>query len=716
MIVVMQIGATPGQIAVVEERLFSYGYKVYRSGEVEQVLGAVGSPGREIDTRELEILPGVREVIRVARPFKLVNRVFNPQGSIVDVSGVRIGGDEVVVIAGPCAVESREQVLEAAGIVRAAGARILRGGAFKPRSSPYAFQGLGEEGLKYLREAADEQQMPCVTEVLDTADVEMVEEYADMLQVGARNMQNFRLLGKLGASNKPILLKRGISATLEEMLMAAEYIAAAGNPRIVLCERGVRTFEPWTRNTLDLSAIPVLRKVTHLPIIVDPSHATGLRDYVIPLARAGVAVGADGIMVEVHPCPDRALCDGPQSLDAAGFSSLMEDLRILAPSVRKRVPGTAKVKRKQLEAPLFQKAVIVGTGLIGGSLALALKESQAVGTVVGVDRAEVLDAVKTAGLVDEVRPEEDLEAILPSADLVLLATPVQSILALLDEIGVHLKKGALVSDVGSTKEVICNAAHSLPSGVFFIGGHPMAGSERSGPAAATPMLFQDAVYVLCPAGDVPEELQERFSKAVKSIGAQPLVLDPRRHDRLAAAVSQAPYLLAVALTNSAGRLGTEDEMTLKLAAGGFRDMTRIASTPYRIWKDILATNRSAIKERLSAFRTALERIEYVLDHEEELKSESEEAARYRLNVPGNLPGIHRLENELIVRIVDQPGALAAVTTALAREQINIRDIQVLKVRQDEDGVLRLAFGDRGETSRAAEVLRKGGHHVRMRSE
>jgi len=717
MIVVMQIGASQKEITAAEERLKELGYKVFKSGEIHTVLGAVGIPTKEFDVRDIERLAGVGEVIKIAKPFKLVNRAFRPEGSIIDAGGVKIGGDEFVVIAGPCAVESREQIRAAAAAVKAAGARILRGGAFKPRTSPYVFQGLGEEGLKYLREAADEQGMPCVTEVLDTVDVELVDSYADLLQVGARNMQNFRLLGKLGKAKKPVLLKRGISATLEELLMAAEYIVSSGNPKVVLCERGIRTFEPWTRNTLDLSAIPVLRKMTHLPIIVDPSHATGVREYVIPMGRAGMAAGADGIIVEVHPDPDKAKCDGAQSLPPEDFKSLMSDLRIMAPAVRKHISAVAGFsKRKKLQKPLFKEAVIVGVGLIGGSLALALKESGAVEKITGVGRDGRLDAIVASGVADIVLPVSRIAEAVKNADLVILASPVLNIMSTLNSIGPMLKKGALVTDAGSTKSEICFSSRHLPKSVYFIGGHPMAGSERRGPGSANPLLFEDAVYILCPNEGTPPDLIESLKKAVSAIGAHPLEMDPERHDRLVAAISHVPHLVAAALSNSAGRLNDDDNMTLRLAAGGFRDTTRTASSPAAIWGDVLATNSDMVKERLSAFRAALDRIEAGFDDPDRLEKELDRAARYRSSIPRNIPGIQSPDTDLMVRIPNEPGSLASVTTSLAREKINICDIQVMKVRQDEDGVLRLAFIDKGETERAAEVLRRSGHEVHIRRE
>jgi 3-deoxy-7-phosphoheptulonate synthase len=714
MIVVMQIGANEEQLIEVEKRLNDIGYKVFRSGEQQQVLGCVGAPKQEIDKRDIERMPGVREVIKIAKPFKLVSRVFRPEGSVIDVSGVKIGGDDFVVMAGPCAVESLEQMRAGAAAVKAAGAQILRGGAFKPRSSPYAFQGLGEEGLRYLRQAADEQQMPCVTEVLDTGDVELVAKYADMLQVGARNMQNFRLLAKLGTTHRPILLKRGLSATLEELLMAAEYIVSSGNPRVVLCERGVRTFEPWTRNTLDLSAIPVLRRLTHLPIIVDPSHATGVREYVIPMGRAGMAAGADGVIVEVHPCPDAALCDGAQSLTPEGFLAFMNDLRIMAPVVRKRVPQASKPLQRKLEKPIFDRAVIIGMGLIGGSLSLSLRETGCVGHLTGVEKDGVVDAARSAGLADEVVSLDSAAEYLKGADLVIIATPVNSIIETLGLIGPVLKSGCLVTDVGGTKVSICKAALKLPEGVHFVGGHPMAGSERRGPSAADPLLFHVAVYALCPVKHVPGELLSRLISALSAIGAQPLVLDADRHDLLAASVSHVPYLIASALLTSAGRLGETDELALRLAAGGFRDMTRTAASPFAVWKDVIGTNGAKIRERLADFRKALDGVESLLQEEEGLKKELEKAARYRLSIPHNLPGIQHSDTEILVRVLDQPGSLAGVATALARENVNVCDIQVLKIRQDEDGMMRLAFTDRPETMRAMEVLRKAGFTVSLR--
>ncbi len=338
MVVVMQAGATEGQIQHVIDRLVAMGFNVHRStGESHTVLGAVGVRD-DFDPRDVELLDGVREVVRITQPYKLASRAFRPEGTVVDVGrGVKIGGTEVVVAAGPCAVESADQIHTIAERVAKLGAKLLRGGAFKPRTSPYTFQGLGEKGLKLLREAADKNGLIVVSEVMDPSQISMLLEYVDVLQVGARNMQNYYLLRGLGEVKKPVLLKRGMSATIEELLLSAEYIMSGGNYNVILCERGIRTFETYTRNTLDIAAIPVIKKLSHLPIIADPSHGTGRRDKVAPMARAAVAAGADGLLIEVHHDPEHALSDGAQSLYVDQFAELMAELRIIAPAVGRRI-------------------------------------------------------------------------------------------------------------------------------------------------------------------------------------------------------------------------------------------------------------------------------------------------------------------------------------------------------------------------------------------
>jgi 3-deoxy-7-phosphoheptulonate synthase len=337
MIVVVETGATEKQIEEIIRVLHDHGFDVHRSTGVQHtVLGAIGVHP-EFDHRQIEILDGVSEVVRVTEPFKLASHAFKREGSVFDIGGVKIGGPEIVVIAGPCSVETEEQMFTIAKHVKDSGAKILRGGAFKPRSSPYTFQGLGEAGLKLLRAAADEFHLKVITEVMDKSQIDLVEKYTDILQIGARNMQNYMFLKDLGKASKPVMLKRGPAATIEEWLMSAEYILSGGNDKVILCERGIRTFETATRNTMDISAIPVVKKKSHLPIIADPTHGIGIRDKVIPMARAAVAAGADGLMIEVHNNPDHALSDGAQSLYPDQFTQLMKEIRMIAQAINRSI-------------------------------------------------------------------------------------------------------------------------------------------------------------------------------------------------------------------------------------------------------------------------------------------------------------------------------------------------------------------------------------------
>jgi 3-deoxy-7-phosphoheptulonate synthase len=343
MLVVMKAQAGPADIARVCERIQILGFKPHIiPGEQRTAVGITGNSG-PIDPEEFEHLPGVAEAIRVSKPYKLVSRETKPENTVVLVHGVPVGGKEIVLCGGPCAVENRDQILASAHAVRAAGGQLLRGGAYKPRTSPYSFQGLGEEGLRYLAEAREQTGLGIVTEAIDTESIDLVAEYADCIQIGARNMQNFSLLRRAGRSMKPVLLKRGMSSTLEEFLMAAEYILSEGNYNVILCERGVRTFADHTRNTLDLSVVPAVKALSHLPIIVDPSHGTGKRDKVLPMALASIAAGASGLIVEMHPTPERALSDGYQSLDPEQFTEMAEECRAIATLLhsRRRVPVEA---------------------------------------------------------------------------------------------------------------------------------------------------------------------------------------------------------------------------------------------------------------------------------------------------------------------------------------------------------------------------------------
>lgn len=336
MLIVMRHGASEEKIQVVIEFIEKKGFDTHVSrGEVHTVIGAVG--GKVIDARDLELLDGVKEVIKITSSYKLTNRMFQEADTVVEVNGEKFGGGNVGVIAGPCTIETKEQIEESAKVLSEMGVKILRGGAFKPRTSPYAFQGLGEEGLIMIRNAANKYKMAVTSEIMEINQIPLFEKYVDILQVGARNMQNFNLLKELSHLKKPIILKRGLSATIEEWLMSAEYIMSGGNREVILCERGIRTFETTTRNTLDLCAIPVVQKLSHLPIIIDPSHGTGLRDKIAPMSKAAIAAGADGLMIEVHTNPENALCDGAQSLYPGQFEELYEKLKTLAPVCDKKI-------------------------------------------------------------------------------------------------------------------------------------------------------------------------------------------------------------------------------------------------------------------------------------------------------------------------------------------------------------------------------------------
>lgn len=337
MIIVMRTGATKQQIEEVIERVHSFGLRTHPIYGVQKtVIGIVGDDKTRV-VEKMQGMGGIEDIIPILQPYKFAGREAHPDNTVLEIGGVSIGSQAVAVIAGPCAVESEEQLLATARAVKRSGARILRGGAFKPRTSPYSFQGLGEEGLKYLAEAREETGLPIITEVTDPRNVELVCRYADILQVGARNMQNFVLLTEVGMSGHPVMLKRGPSSTVKDLLLAAEYVIIEGNRDVILCERGISTFETYTRNTLDLSAVPVIKDLSHLPVVVDPTHATGRNSLVEPMSLAAIAAGADGIMVEVHIDPDAALCDGPQALTVAQFDSMMVKLRAIASIVGRTV-------------------------------------------------------------------------------------------------------------------------------------------------------------------------------------------------------------------------------------------------------------------------------------------------------------------------------------------------------------------------------------------
>ena len=337
MVVILNDKASEVQIADVKKHLEDYGFQVHESrGEAKTILGAIGvNPG--FDIRKVKILDGVSDVYRVTAPFKMASRDFKSDDTIIKVGNVEIGSNEIILMAGPCSIESEDQIFRLAKVVAESGSKVLRGGAFKPRTSPYSFQGMGEEGLKLMRAAADEYGLLMVTEVMQVSQIDLIEKYTDIFQIGARNMQNFGLLKELGSSSKSVMLKRGLAATIEDWLMSAEYILASGNANVMLCERGIRTFETYTRNTFDLSAIPVVHDKSHLPVVADPSHATGYRKQVAPMARAAVAAGADSLMIEIHDKPEEALSDGPQALLPADYLTLVQELKVIATAIGRTI-------------------------------------------------------------------------------------------------------------------------------------------------------------------------------------------------------------------------------------------------------------------------------------------------------------------------------------------------------------------------------------------
>ena len=338
MIVVMKQNSSADQVEEVVKRVEELGYKVHLSrGEARTIIGIIGADDYMIQQDTFEVLDGVEKTVRIMQPYKYASRDFVQASTTIPVNGISVGGERIVVMAGPCSVESREQILETAHAVKEAGGSVLRGGAFKPRSSPYSFQGLGEEGLKYLAEAREQTGLPIITEVMSTEDLELVGEYTDIFQIGARNNQNYPLLKAVGKTSKPVFLKRGISGTIQELLMGAEYILSNGNMQVMVCERGIRTYETATRNTFDINAIPVLKQLTHLPVVADPAHGTGQWEYVSPIAKAAVAAGADALMIEVHPNPSKAWSDGAQSLTFKRFDSLMKELRLIASAVGRQL-------------------------------------------------------------------------------------------------------------------------------------------------------------------------------------------------------------------------------------------------------------------------------------------------------------------------------------------------------------------------------------------
>ncbi len=523
------------------------------------MIGVVGD-GRQVFADHFVRMAGVAEAVKISKPYKLASREFHPENTEIPVNGVQVGSKQILVIAGPCSVESREQIMETALTVRESGAHALRGGAYKPRSSPYSFQGMGEEGLQLLAEAREATGLPIVTEVLAPEQVPLIARYADVLQIGSRNMQNFALLNAVGASQRPVLLKRGLMSTIDELLMAAEYILSNGNRHVMLCERGIRTYEQSTRNTTDINAIPVLKALTHLPVILDPSHSTGHWELVTAVAHAGIAAGADGLIVEVHPNPDVALSDGGQSLKPKRFTELIEQVEAVAKAVGRTMEReTDKMKTPTefggvgfMNEPDFTRTslalpqaeiTIIGLGLMGGSLAQALRGKCR--RVTGYDPdPETRAYAAKQNIVD--RFAADPTAALSGAQVVILAAPIQGILAWIERLMNH-QQPAFIIDIGSTKVAICQALTGLPVHLAAVGGHPMCGKERAGIAHADPTLFQGAPFSFVRLSNSTTASCQVAKSLAHAVGAHPVWIDAATHDRWTAATSHVPYLLASAL-------------------------------------------------------------------------------------------------------------------------------------------------------------------------
>ena len=542
MMIVMNPNATEEQTAKVCERLRSLGFDIHRSaGRSYTVLGAIGDP-KAVDRRQFEVMEGVKEVLKISEPYKLAGRSLHPVDSVLTIRGSTIGGPGVAIMAGPCSVESKEQLNTISRAVMGSGATFLRGGAYKPRTSPYAFQGLGQEGLEMLREQADKLGgVPVVSEIMDARQLPGCVGKVDVIQIGARNMQNFELLKECGRTGIPVLLKRGMSSTIEEWLMAAEYVMSEGNKQVILCERGIRTFETATRNTLDLSAIPVVKEKTHLPVIVDPSHAMGRRDKILPMARAAVAAGADGLIVEVHHDPDNALSDGPQALLPRHVPANDGGVRRDRARHRTRADHPPERGASRLMPALFRSALVVGTGLMGTSFALALKRRGLATLIAGCEpHDEARQAAEARGAFAFIEPDL-VKALRSTGELVILAAPPRAVLEmLLDGRAQRSRAGRLVIDLASTKRAIVVARREglsrtrrRPSSADT----PCAARRRVGRAPRTPSSTRARLSRSALRRSRPTSRSRSAHDLVTALGARPLLSTRPRTTRPSPVVS-----------------------------------------------------------------------------------------------------------------------------------------------------------------------------------
>ena len=708
MMIVMKEGATQAEVDAVIRRVESVGAHAHISaGELVTVIGAIGDR-EHVANLGLEGAPGVDHLVPILKPYKLASLQYRRgDRTVLEIDGRRIGGEHFATIAGPCTVESREVLLDAARTVRDAGAQFLRGGAYKPRTSPYSFQGLGEAGLRLLAEAKAETGLPIVTELMDVRDLEPVLEVADVVQLGARNMQNYTLLTEVGRAGKPVLLKRGLSATLEELLMAAEYILKEGNEQVMLCERGIRTYEPSYRFTLDLMAVPVLRELTHLPIVIDPSHAAGKRSLVEPLSLAAAAAGADGIIVEIHPSPEDAVCDGPQALYADDFAAYLRKLEAAAELAGKQfttVCDAAHAASRVLPRRDRVRIAVLGVGLIGGSIGLAAREYVEDAEVVGFGRdPERLRMAVERGAIH--RAAASMDEAVEGAQLCFACAPVgvlpELVRAALEASG----PDTVVTDVGSTKQDLVERTPDPR----FVGGHPIAGAETAGVEHARADLFQGAVWYLTPHEQSGGLLYERLHRFVVDVGARPVAVDAETHDRLVAVFSHLPHVLAnVLASQAAGRLLEHGE-ALRQVGPSFRDMTRVAGANTAMWSDIYRSNRAAIIEEISAFRRELDEVENLLrDGGVEGWNDRARDDRRALLEAGSAEGpVH----ELRITVPNRPGIVAQVALELGRAGVNIVDMALAPASDMRTGAMTLWIAGDSQATRARELIEALGFPV-----
>ena len=699
MMIVMKEGATEEQIAHVVERIEEVGCSAHLSrGELLTVIGAIGDRDR-VAALGLEGSPGVDHLVPILKPYKLASAQFKKgERTVVEVDGRRIGGEHFGLIAGPCTVESREQTLEVARVVADAGATMLRGGAYKPRTSPYSFQGLGVEGLRLLQEAKEETGLPIVTELMDVRDTEDVVEVADVIQIGARNMQNYNLLTEVGRTATPVLLKRGLSSTLDDLLMASEYVLKEGNPNVILCERGIRTFETAYRFTLDLLAIPALRELTHLPIVIDPSHAPGRRDWVPSMSMAAAAAGADGIIVEVHNDPEHAICDGPQALPTDRAS----------PSTPSRCGAVAEVAGKLVSVSSVVKIAVLGVGLIGGSIGLAARRRAGTEVAGSTRSRRTSSAGSSSGRSTAPPARSPRRSTAPRSSSAPRRSPRSR-----DSSPRRWRRAAtetVVSDVGSTKRELIEGLGDAEGSDRFIGGHPLAGAETAGVENARAELLEGARWYLTPTERSSGVHYDLLQGTVSDLGARPQAIDPATHDRVMA-TGQPPA--ARARQRARQRGGGGALRGVRAAARGRDELSRHDPGRRRQPGDL----GGHLRQQPRGGRRGLDSVgERLREAAALIRSGDREAVggwhaaagddRRRLLEADLAGGDLR---ELRIGVENRPGTVAEIALALGHAQVNIEDMALYPAPDMRTGAISVWVAGVDEAERAAEVVRGLGH-------